>query len=555
MAESESNMTAHGSNARGSHSIQGKKLSPANQIHRTVGTPLFAERVKSAGTIFDLDTRALYNAVLTRDRRFDGQLFVGVTSTRIYCRPICTVRPPRFENCTFHRTPAAAEAAGFRPCLRCRPELAPGSSPAAVDAISRLASQAIRRIEDGALSGRSLDDLAAEFGVTARHLRRAIRQEAGLSPIELAQTQRLLLAKQLLTDTSMSVTEAAFSAGFESLRRFNAAFKERYRLTPTSLRRTARPTQGELLDVYCFNLAVRPPFDLAPLLAHWEPRATPGVEQVSDGWYRRTAVVGNRTGWIAIGPGQKEQTVQVLVSTGLGAVLASVLSRVKAMLDIRADSIAVTERLSPDPLLSPLLEFWPGPRMAGAFDGFECGVRTILGQQVSVRGATTLAGRLASRFGQSVVTPYLSIITSFPSPESIAAASVVDLRSIGLTTSRAESVKGFASAMANGQLRLDPGADPDRVRAGLIALPGIGPWTAEYILMRAVGWPDAFPSGDLGLVKASGLAPATLLARAENWRPWRSYAAVLLWHSLGLLKQGRGHPPEAGAASVIHIPA
>ncbi|HEV7221530.1 MAG TPA: DNA-3-methyladenine glycosylase 2 family protein [Pirellulales bacterium] len=483
-------------------------------------------------TVFGIGARELYDAVLTRDRRFDGRMFVGVRSTRIYCRPICTVRPPRFENCSFYRQAATAEAAGFRPCLRCRPELAPGST-APVDAVSRLAALAIRRIEDGALSELNLDELAAEFGITARHLRRAVRQEAGLTPVELAQTQRLLLAKQLLTDTKMTVTEAAFAAGFESLRRFNAAFKQRYRLTPTSLRRSAGATKVEMDDAYSFNLDVRPPFDLAPLLAFWETRATPGVEQVTDGWYRRTAVVGDRTGWAAVGPGRKDHTVQVLVSTGLGPVLPSVLCRLKAMLDVRAEPVGVAERLSEDPLLASLFERWPGPRIPGTFDGFECGIRTILGQQISVRAATTLAGRLASRFGQASSTPYGDLTTAFPSPDTLAAAGLADLQSLGLTARRAETVKSFATAVADGKVRLDPGADPDRVRAALVDLPGVGEWTVEYLLLRAVGWPDAFPASDLGLVKASGLSPAELRARADRWRPWRGYAAVLLWQSLG----------------------
>jgi AraC family transcriptional regulator, regulatory protein of adaptative response / DNA-3-methyladenine glycosylase II len=483
-------------------------------------------------SVFGIGARELYDAVLTRDRRFDGRMFVGVRSTRIYCRPICTVRPPRFENCSFYRQAATAEAAGFRPCLRCRPELAPGST-APVDAVSRLAALAIRRIEDGALSELNLDELATEFGVTSRHLRRAIRQEAGLTPVELAQTQRLLLAKQLLTDTKMTVTEAAFAAGFESLRRFNAAFKQRYRLTPTSLRRSMGASNVEMDDAYSFNLAVRPPFDLASLLSFWEARATPDVEQVADGWYRRTAVVGDRRGWAAVGPGRKDHTVQILVSTGLGPVLPSVLSRLKAMLDVRAEPVGVAERLSEDPLLAPLFKRWPGPRIPGTFDGFECGIRTILGQQISVRAATTLAGRLARRFGRASATPYGALTTAFPSPDSLAAASLADLQSLGLTARRAETVKGFATAVAEGKIRLDPGADPDRVRAALVELPGVGEWTVEYLLLRAVGWPDAFPAGDLGLVKASGLSPAELRARADRWRPWRGYAAVLLWQSLG----------------------
>ncbi len=483
-------------------------------------------------TVFGIGARELYNAILTRDRRFDGRLFVGVSSTRIYCRPICTVRPPRFENCSFYRTAAAAEGAGFRPCLRCRPELAPGSM-APVDAVPRLAALAIRRIEDGALSELGLDALAAEFGVTTRHLRRAIRQEAGLSPVELAQTQRLLAAKQLLTDTRMTVTEAAFAAGFKSLRRFNTAFKQRYRLSPTSLRQSADARNVDIDDAYCFNLAVRPPFDLAPLLAFWEARATAGVEQVTEGWYRRTAVVGDRAGWVAVGPGRKAHTVQAFVSTGLGPALPSVLSRLKAMLDVRADPVGVAERLSKDPLLAPLLERWPGTRLPGTFDGFECGVRAILGQQISVRAATTLAGRLACRFGRAHSTPYGALTTAFPSSQSLASASVAELQALGLTARRAETVKCFAIAVADGTVHLDPGADPDRARAGLLALPGIGEWTAEYLLLRAIGWPDAFPASDLGLVNASGLSPAKLRIRAERWRPWRGYAAVLLWQSLG----------------------
>ncbi len=483
-------------------------------------------------TVLGIGARALYDAIRARDRRFDGRMFVGVSSTHIYCRPICTVRPPRFENCSFYRSAAAAEGAGYRPCLRCRPELAPGST-APVDAVGRLAALAIRRIEDGALSKLSLDELAAEFGVTARHLRRAVHQEAGLSPVEMAQTQRLLLAKQLLTDTGMSVTEVAFAAGFESLRRFNAAFKDRYRLTPSSLRRSASAAKTDLDDAYSFSLAVRPPFDLATLLAFWHARATPAVEQVQDGWYRRTAAVGDRVGWVAVGPGRKPHTAAVFVSRELAPVLSSVLSRLKAMLDVRADPVGVAQRLAKDRLLVPLLKRLPGPRLPGAFDGFECGVRAILGQQISVVAATTLAGRIASRFGRASSTPYGALTTVFPSSETLAAAKHADLQAIGLTSRRAETIKCFAIAVADGKVRLDPGADPDRLRDALLALPGIGDWTAEYLLLRAVGWPDAFPASDLGLIKASGLSAAALRDRAESWRPWRGYAAVLLWNSLG----------------------
>lgn len=482
-------------------------------------------------SLFSLEARELYQAILSRDRRFDGRMFVGVSSTFIYCRPICTVRPPRFENCSFYPTAAMAEAAGFRPCLRCRPELAPGL--ASVDAVSRLATLAIRRIEDGAMSELSLDELSAEFGVTSRHLRRVIQQEAGLSPIQLAQTQRLLLAKQLLTDTRMSVAEAAFAAGFESIRRFNTAFQERYRLTPTSLRKSARAGTENRDDFYRFNLAVRPPFDLNRLLAFWQMRAIPGVEQVQSGWYRRSVVIGQQNGWVAIGHGPQDHQVQIRVSTGLGPVLTLVLSRLKAMLDTRADPETICHSLSQDPILAPLIKQLPGLRVPGTFDGYECGVSTILGQQVSVRTATTLAGRLASQFGMAHSTPFDALTLSFPSPESLAAVKVVDLQATGLTTRRAETVKNFANAVADGTIRLDPGADPDRVREKLLSIPGIGNWTAEYILMRAIGWPDAFPANDLGLMKAAGVSSTKLREMSENWRPWRSYATMLLWSSLG----------------------
>jgi AraC family transcriptional regulator, regulatory protein of adaptative response / DNA-3-methyladenine glycosylase II len=495
-------------------------------------------------TVTGIDPRALYEAILTRDRRFDGRVYVGVRTTRIYCRPVCTVRPPRFENCTFYSSAAAAESAGFRPCLRCRPELAPGSS-APVDAVSRLASLAVRRIEDGALSGLSVEELASEFGVTGRHLRRCVHKEVGLTPVALAQTQRLLLAKQLLTDTRMTVTEAAFAAGFESLRRFNATFKDRYRMTPTDLRRMPRRLAVETDDIYSFDLAVRPPFDLASMLVFWDARSTAGVEQVVEGWYRRTVCLGGHVGWVGIGPPRKPHSVRVVVSRSLGPALTSILSRLKAMLDVRAEPVEVGSRLSADSQLAPLVTRWPGVRVPGSFDGFECGIRSVLGQQVSVRAATTIAGRLAAKFGQPISTPHDGLTTAFPSPQVLATTSLADLRSLGLTARRAETIQRLSSAVADGKIHLQTGADPDRVREALLAVPGIGDWTAEYLLLRAVGWPDAFPSGDLALVKAAGFSAKELRDRSEQWRPWRGYAAILLWRSLGLKNTS---VTEAGAA-------
>ena len=477
----------------------------------------------------ELDTRRLYEALRARDRRFDGRFFVAVRSTRIYCRPVCTVRPPKFENCTFLPTAAACEQAGYRPCLRCRPEIAPGTV-APVDAVSRIASLAVRRIEDGALSGGGLEDLAAEFGITGRHLRRVLCTETGQSPLELAQTQRLLLSKQLLTDTKMSVTEVAFAAGFESLRRFNHAFKTRYRLTPTGLRRTGPKLPDQ--DAYAFELAIRPPIDLPSLLTYWTARATAGVEHVSNNDYQRTVAIGKRTGWVSIRPGAHSHTVRVIISSSLGPALTTVLARLKHMLDTRSDPLEVGKFLADDPLLVESVRNYPDVRIPGAFDGFECAIRTVLGQQISVRGATTLAGRLANRFGRPIASPIEGLTTLFPTPESLAEASVNELTSLGLTGRRAETIKGLAYAFADEQVRLEPGTDPDGVRSTLLGLPGIGDWTVEYLLLRACGWPDAFPAGDLGLQKAAKLSANKLRDRAERWRPWRGHAAMLLWRSL-----------------------
>lgn len=477
----------------------------------------------------ELDNRTLYEALRTRDRRFDGRFFVAVRSTRIYCRPVCTVRPPKFENCSFLSTAAACEQAGYRPCLRCRPELAPGTI-APVDAVSRLASLAVRRIEDGALSGRGLEELATEFGITGRHLRRVLCTETGQSPLELAQTQRLLLSKQLLTDTQMNVTDVAFAAGFESLRRFNHAFKTRYRLTPTALRRIREKLPDE--DAYVFELAIRPPFDQTSLLSYSSARATSGVEQVSNNGYQRTVAIGKQTGWIGIEPGTHSHSVRVRISSSLGPALTTVLARLKHMLDTRSDPLEVGRFLSSDPLLAERVRHCPDVRIPGAFDGFECAIRTVLGQQISVRGATTLAGRLANRFGRAIASPIEGLSTLFPTPESLAGASVPELTSLGLTGRRAETIQRMSRAFADGLVRLEPGTDPDVVRAALLELPGIGDWTVEYLLLRACGWPDAFPAGDLGLQKVLKLSAARLRERAERWRPWRGHAAMLLWRSL-----------------------
>lgn len=489
------------------------------------------------------ERRALYSALNAHDTRFDGRIYIGVTSTGIYCRPVCPVRVPKFENCTFHTHAATAEKAGFRPCLVCRPELAPGD--AKVDAVSKLARLALRRIEDGALNNVGVDELAAEFNVTARHLRRAVGTAFGVTPVELAQTQRLLHAKQLLTETDLSVTDVAFTAGFASLRRFNALFKARYRLAPRALRRQSAdlntlPIAFDDTDTLSFRIDYRPPLNWQALLAFLGERAIPGVEAACDGTYVRTAQIGEHRGWVAVSPFLQKKRARPLhalkltLSESLQPGCVALITRMKTVFDTRANAAEIDRHLGRDPLLAAAVTTHAGMRLPGAFDGFELLLRAILGQQVSVKGATTLAGRMATAFGQPVATPWPMLGHLSPDPARIARASVDRIAGIGLPRKRAETIRYAAKATQSGELMLAPGSDPDVVREQLIAIPGIGEWTASYVAMRALAWPDALPLGDLGIKKALGLTRAAdITARTEAWRPWRAYGAIYLWLSLG----------------------
>ncbi len=471
----------------------------------------------------DMNADRCYQALLTHDARFDGRFFVGVASTEIYCRPVCPARTPRRQNCAFFPSAAAAEKAGFRPCMRCRPELAPGN--ARVDASGRLASAAASRIEEGALSGRGVEDLAAELGVTDRHLRRVVLSELGVSPIELAQTQRLLLAKRLLTDTRLPVIEVAYASGFASVRRFNALFRSRYRLSPRTLRRTQGAAEPEA--VLACELAYRPPLAWEPLLAFLGRRAIAGVEAVEGGRYLRTVSLGGHRGWIAVGHTKRRNTLQAELSTSLAPVLPAVLARVKRLFDLAADPRGIALRLG------TIASGCPGLRVPGAFDGFEVAVRGILGQQVSVAAARTLAGRMAAAFGEPIVTPHADLTCTWPSAETIRALRPRRIIAQGVLSSRARSILALARAVASREVVLEPCAAAEETAARLMQLPGIGAWTAEYIAMRALGWPDAFPSSDLGIRRAlEGRGPKEILSLAEAWRPWRAYAAMHLWKSL-----------------------
>lgn len=473
-----------------------------------------------------LDADACYRAVRARDRRFDGRFFTAVSTTRIYCRPICPARPPKRENMRFYSSAAAAEEAGYRPCLRCCPERAPGLAP--IDASSRLVRAAISGIEEHALSEAGVEALAASLGVSDRHLRRVLEAELGVSPIELAQTQRLLLAKRLIAETRLPLTEIAFASGFKSLRRFNALFLARYGASPRTLRRTPRAASG----LVC-RLEYRPPLAWGTLLDYLRLRAIPGVEAVDATHYRRTVSIGRHAGWIAVTQAATGHALELELDSSLAPVIGAVIARVKRLFDLNATPQAVAECLRQDAILRPHVRRIEGLRVAGAFDGFELAVRAILGQQVSVKAASTVAGRCAARFGTLIATPFAGLERLSPSAVEVAAASVGEIAALGIVGQRARTILALAHAVLEQRLTLKPSVDVEAEIARLTEIKGLGPWTAHYIAMRALAWPDAFPSGDLMLQRAASLDGQALEARAARWRPWRAYAAHYLWQSLG----------------------
>ena len=485
-----------------------------------------------------LDPETCYRAIRARDPRFDGRFFVGVSSTGVYCRPVCTVKMPKRENCAFFPSAAAAESDGYRPCLRCRPELAPGN--ASIDARHRIAQAAASLIEDGVLNEIGTGGIADRLGVTGRHLRRVFHSEFGVAPIAFAQTQRLLMAKRLLTDTTLPITEVAYAAGFGSLSRFDALFKDRYRLSPSRLRKTPPPSVHP--DALTFELSFRPPYDWPSLIDFLGARRVNAVEEVAAFAYRRIVRIAQNgqvhAGWVEITPHQRKPVLRAAVSASLAKVLPAVLSRVKHLMDLSCNPAEVAD------VLGPLAAAKPGLRVPGAFDGFEVAIRAVLGQQVSVAAARTLAGRLAAAFGSPVDSPFATLSTSFPAPERIAKLTAGDVSGLGVLPSRARTIIELAKALARDAIRLTPGADVTATLDTLRSIPGIGEWTAQYIAMRALAWPDAFPHTDLGVMKALGdRNERRVLTAAERWRPWRAYAVMHLWstHGLGGLTARRSY--------------
>ena len=482
-----------------------------------------------------LDADACYRAVAAHDARFDGAFFIGVTSTGIYCRPVCRVKTPRRENCRFFAHASQAEGAGFRPCLRCRPELAPQTLAwSAQDASALLAQHAARLLDSPDAWGDevpSVAGLAARLGVSDRHLRRVFEAELGVSPMDWLQTRRLLAAKQLLADTRLPVAQVALAAGFASLRRFNAAFAAQYRMSPTALRRDG--SEPAPRDGIAVTLGFRPPYDVREMLQFLQQRGIAGVEQIDQSTHTvaRTLRLDDDTrGWIACRFEPEQHRVQVRVADSLAPQLPRVIARVRAWLDLDADPAAIHAVLGADfPALA-------GLRVPGTLDGFELAVRAVLGQQVTVAAARTLTTRLVERFGTPLATPIDGLTRLFPTPATLATATGDELGQLGLVRQRQAAIHALAQAVSSGQISLHAGADVAATMDALKALPGIGAWTADYIALRALRWPDAFPSGDVALQKALAPEGQRLTARAaesraERWRPWRAYAVIRAWHS------------------------
>ena len=484
-----------------------------------------------------LQPDACYLALKARDARFDGRFFTGVTSTGIYCRPVCKVRTPRRENCRFFPHAAAAEGAGFRPCLRCRPELAPRALSWSIqDASAILAQQAARLLDepDAWSDGSpSVEQLAGKLGVSDRHLRRIFEAQFGVSPLQYLQTRRLLTAKQLLADTDLPVTQVALASGFASVRRFNAAFVQHYALNPTQLRRDGgRGGAGAQV-----RLGYRPPYDVEAMLGFLAKRHIDGLEFVDVARLElgRTLALRSQgswhTGWFVARFQPAEAQVHLEVSPGLRQALPLVIRRVRAMLDLDADPQAINA------VLHRSFPNGDGLRVPGALSGYELAVRAVLGQQITVAAARTLAQRLVDRFGEPVETPHAQLRRLFPAPAVLAVAEGDALGQLGIVRQRQAAIVAIARAVAEGRLDLHSGADVAATTAALKELPGIGDWTAQYIAMRALRWPDAFPAGDVALHKALKVQEARNPAReaeaaSQAWKPWRSYAVIRAWHSM-----------------------
>jgi len=474
-----------------------------------------------------LDWRLCSRARLSRDPRFDGKFFIGVLTTRIYCRSICPAPVCKEKNVRYFPTAAAAAEAGFRPCLRCRPECSPGT-PAWLGTCNTV-SRALRLIGESGLDDGGVELLADRLGIGPRHLRRLFLRHLGASPSAVAHTRRLHFAKKLIDETTLSMAHVAQASGFGCVRRFNAAIRDTYHRTPTQIRRLARQKGIPAQNEYVLKLRFRPPYQWNSILGFLAPRATPGVECVEGGSYRRSILLNHLQGYFEVSLGQEPDTLNVRIQFPDPRSLFLIIERIRRMFDVNADWEPIAKRLRTDSALRNEVCAKPGLRLPGCWDGFELATRAILGQQVTVKGATTLAGRVVRSFGRCLPAPN-GLTHLFPQPEVLADAK---LAGIGVPASRAEAIRGLARAVCDGKINFEAVTDSEAFLSRLSELPGIGQWTTQYVAMRALGEPDAFPTGDIGLLRALRMSsPRALAARAENWRPWRAYAALYLWHSL-----------------------
>lgn len=506
--------------------------------------------------------RAIYSAFSSKDARFDGRIFVGVSSTRIYCRPVCGAKMPKYGNCTFFHTAAEAEAAGYRPCMTCRPESAPGMSN--VDARSSLARRAALMLRDGCSNVDSIEKTASRLGYTGRHLRRVFVETYGVTPLQYVQTCRLLLAKEILTDTEMPVARAALAAGFKSVRRFNQVFKEQYRLTPTELRKSHRSGKrsgdkgGSKTDAcldrpdtmvatdetppsFTLRLGYRPPFRFEALLEFFRARAIPGIEAVSDKSYARAVELKNEdgseaSGWFCIKDNPAKNQIILELSDSLAPHIPQVIGRVRRMFDIDCDPVLIARQISAIEEISPASEI-EGIRLPGSFDAFEMACRAILGQQISVQAANRLAARIVESYGKKVDAdcPFEGLSHVWPTPERICSLNAIEdkLGVLGVIKTRSRTIAEIARLILEGELDLSWSASPEEQIERLLSIKGIGPWTANYIAMRTMGYTDAFLETDAGVAHAlPNLTPKERVCAVEECRPWRSYAVIALWDSL-----------------------
>jgi AraC family transcriptional regulator, regulatory protein of adaptative response / DNA-3-methyladenine glycosylase II len=482
-----------------------------------------------------LDWRVCARARLSRDARFDGKFFIGVRGSGVYCRSICPAPTAKEENCRYFPTAAAAAEAGFRPCLRCRPECSPGT-PAWLGT-SNTVARALRLISETGLEEGGVEKLAEKLGVGSRHLRRLFLKHLGASPSAVAHTRRLHFAKKLLDETSLPMSHVAQASGFGCVRRFNAAIRNTYKRTPSQIRRRARQPVDIPDNEYFFRMRFRPPYEWDIVLAFLALRATPGVEFVEDGTYRRTISLNGSDGHFEVSLDRPNNSLVVRIQIGDPRSLFTIVEGIRRMFDVNADWQTVASRLRTDPALRQRIDKSPGLRVPGCWDGFELAARAILGQQVTVKGATTLAGRLVQSFGRTVACNH-GLSHVFPSPQVLASAR---LTRIGLPAARAETISRLARAVCDGQIHFGGVTDTEMFLQRLLQTPGIGKWTAQYIAMRALGEPDAFPSSDLGLLRALALKDARELeARSQHWRPWRAYAAMYLWNVTESSHRGPG---------------